>query len=149
MCLQAVAQVVEAGVVRHSSRIQPAGQIVYFVRQRVPDAMVFLGRSSCGRFARVALFDEWVQVDHFNVSVEGFEDGLACDSGWQARYRGENGSFRHRCWRGGRILCVEVVWEDGLDSMEGFQKRMNGHDDGELVKLRSSSVPFPAHAKKA
>ena len=107
MRLQAVGEIVEAAVVGYPARDKAAGEIVDFVGHGVPGAVDgFFGVGAAGRFARVALFNERVKINHFGVAVEGFEDGFAGNAFGEGGYGGVGGSFGHGGgdWEGGELM---------------------------------------------
>ena len=53
------------------------------------------GVGAAGWFAGVALLNEGIEVDHFGVGVEGFEDGGAGDAFGKGSYGGVDGTFGH------------------------------------------------------
>lgn len=93
MRLKAVDEVVEACLIRHLSRDKAAREIADFVCEGVPDAVEFFGRCFRRGFYRVTLFDQRVEVYHFHMAVEGFDDCFTRDSGREWCYRGEDSSF--------------------------------------------------------
>ena len=93
--LEAVGEVVEAGVVGDVPLCESPGQILYFVRELIPYAVVLFGASEVGRFALEALDYEGIEIDHFEVVMKSLYNRLSSNAGRQRSYVGCNGSFRH------------------------------------------------------
>lgn len=93
MRLKAVDEVVEAGLISHLSRDEAAREIADFVCEGVPDAVEFFGSCFRGGFYRMALFDQRVEVYHFHMAMECFDDCFTRDPGRERCYRGEDCSF--------------------------------------------------------
>lgn len=93
MCLKAVDEVVEAGLIRHPPRDEAAREIADFVCEGVPDTVEFFGGCFRRGFYRVALFDQRVEVYHFHMAMEGFDDCFTRDSSGERCYSGEDSSF--------------------------------------------------------
>ena len=104
--LQTIGEVVEAAVVGYSTRDKTAGEVVDFVSHGVPGAMNgFFGVGATGGFAGMAFFDEGIEVNHFGVTVESFEDGGAGDAFGKGRYGGVGCSFGHGEREGEELKC--------------------------------------------
>lgn len=93
MRLKAVDEVVEAGLISHLSRDEAARKIADFVCEGVPDAVEFFRGCFRRGFYRVALFDQRVEVYHFHMAMEGFNDCFTRDSSREGCYSGEDGTF--------------------------------------------------------
>ena len=99
MSLQAVGEVVECASVAHVAGYETARQIGYLVGEGVPYAMEFLRRCVRRGLYGVALLDERVEVNHFEVVVEELDDDFAGDPLRKRSYGSEDCSFGH----GGRL----------------------------------------------
>ena len=95
MCLHAILQIVETGVVRNLPGKQVAGQVLHSIGQTVPLAVKFFGSRIGGRLDGMSLFHERVQIYELKMVVQCFKDGIASDAHGERRYRREDCSFRH------------------------------------------------------
>lgn len=67
---------------------------------------MFVGRSVWRRFARLAMDDQWIQLDHLFVGVERGHDSLPGDVQGEGGDGGERGAGVHG--EGGRIESVLI-----------------------------------------
>jgi hypothetical protein len=74
---------------------ESTGKILNTVGEGIPYAVVFFGGGIWRRLDGMTLFDERVEINHFNVGIEGFEDGSSGYARGEWGNRCENGSFRH------------------------------------------------------
>ena len=89
----------ETDHVADAAGVEAAGEVGDFVREGVPLGVEFFCGGSGWGFDGVAFFDEGLEVDHFDVVVEGGEDGGAGDAGGEGGDGGEDGAFGHFCQR--------------------------------------------------
>ena len=99
MRLQSEGKIVKAGLEDNIAR-----DVGHFIGDLVPDAMIFFGRGFFGRFDRMALDDEGVEVNHLDVVAKGFHHGVAGYTGGKRSDSSEDGTFRH----GGRGSCIQT-----------------------------------------
>lgn len=88
----------EGCCVGYVARGQAAGEIGYFVGERVPCAVEFFVGRVRGRGDAVALFDKGVEVDHLDVVVEEGDCCVAGEAQGEGGDGGEDASFRHFWW---------------------------------------------------
>lgn len=84
----------EAGLERHPAAVHARGEVCDFVGDRVPLAVVFLGRGFGRRLDHMSRLVRWREVDHLEVVVQRRQDGFARDVRRERRDGGEDGS-RH------------------------------------------------------
>lgn len=85
----------KAGVKGDSARIEAARKVIDFVGDGVPCSMVLFCGCLFWGLDGMAFCDQRVEIDHAEVVVERFEDGLARYAGGNGGYCREEGSFRH------------------------------------------------------
>lgn len=85
----------ETSVVGDISGVKASWEVIHFVGDGVPLAERFFGGSIRTGSARVALFDQRVEIYHFSVGVEGCENGFSRYACGEGREGDVSASFRH------------------------------------------------------
>lgn len=82
-------------MVGDAAGVEAAGQVGDPVGEGVPLRVVLFGGGGGGGSDGVALLDEGLEVDHFDVVVQGGEDGGAGDARRERGDGREEGAFGH------------------------------------------------------
>lgn len=93
--LHAEWEVVETDVVGDAAGVETAGEVRDFVGEGVPLGVELFGGGGGGGFDGVTLLDEGLEIDHFDVVVQGGEDGGAGDAWGKGGDGGKEGAFGH------------------------------------------------------
>lgn len=95
MRLYPIRQIVEASCIRNITTNDTTGEVMNFIRQRIPNARSFVGRCIFGCLYGMSFDDQRVEIDHSLVVVEKFDDSFPGKGGGEGGYCREDIAFGH------------------------------------------------------